>query len=148
MFCNIVSFPSSPDIQNCIYQFYTHSVVFNFTMFIWSNTCSISALQCGIGYITCVEQNQSVFIWVFSDGISIQAYFSPISYCVSNIWPTDNYQILPLGIQFFQWIYFLHLLSPIYPKTTLSLRLFAPHIYGCKSSSIPRSWWNAHSMTR
>jgi len=27
MFYNIVSFQSSPDIQNCIYQFYTHSVV-------------------------------------------------------------------------------------------------------------------------
>ena len=27
MFYNIVSFQSSPDIPNCIYQFYTHSVV-------------------------------------------------------------------------------------------------------------------------
>ena len=73
---------------------------FNFTTFIWSNTCSISALQCGIGYIICVEQNQPVFMWVFSDGISIQAYFSPLCYCVSNILPTDNYQILPLVFNF------------------------------------------------
>jgi len=33
---------------------------FKFTTFIWLNTCSISALECGIRYIICVEQNQPV----------------------------------------------------------------------------------------
>ena len=28
-----------------------------------------------------------------------------------------------------------------------SLRMFAPHIYGCKSSCTPGSWWIAHSTT-
>jgi len=69
------------------------SFSFNFTTFIWLNARSISALECGIGYIICVEQNQPVFAWVFSHGISTQAYFSPICYCVSNILQTDNYQI-------------------------------------------------------
>jgi len=33
-----------------------------------------------------------------------------------------------------------------YIYMVLSLRLFVPHRYDCKSSSIPRSWWIAHSM--
>jgi len=74
---------------------------FNFTTFIWPNTRSISALECGIGYMICVEQNQPVLLWDFSVGISTQAYFSPICYCVSNILRTDNYyQILPLVFNF------------------------------------------------
>jgi len=36
-----------------------------FTTFIWLNTRSISALECGIGYMTCVEQNQPVFCMEF-----------------------------------------------------------------------------------
>jgi len=63
---NIVSFQSSPDIQNCIYQLCTRSVFnFDFTTFIWPNTQSISALESGIGYIICVVQNQSVFLMGF-----------------------------------------------------------------------------------
>jgi len=63
---NILSFQSSPDIQICIYQFYTHSVShFNFSTLIRLNTCSISALECGIGYIKCDEQNQPVFCMCF-----------------------------------------------------------------------------------
>jgi len=63
MLYNIVSFQSSPDIQNYII---TSSALillfnFNFTMFIWPNACSISALPCGIGYIIRIAQNQPVF---------------------------------------------------------------------------------------
>jgi len=43
-----------------------------------------------------LSKTSQFFVWVFSDGISIQANFSPICYCVSNILLTDNYQILPL----------------------------------------------------
>jgi len=39
---------------------------FNFSMFIWLNTCSISALEPGIGYIKCIEQNQASFLYMFS----------------------------------------------------------------------------------
>jgi len=102
MLYSIVSFQSSPDIQNCIITSSAHIQLFNFnfTTCIWPNTCSISALQCGIGYILGIEQNQPVFVWVFSYGICIQAYFSPIFYYVSNILQTDNSEILPLVFSF------------------------------------------------
>jgi len=65
----------------------------------------------GIGYIIRVEQTQPVFIWVFSDGIAIQAYFSPICYC-AIIKFCHWYSIFPVN-------YFLHLLLLIYPNTTI-----------------------------
>jgi len=38
---------------------------FDFTTFIWWNTHSISGLECGIGIIICIEQNQPVFLMGF-----------------------------------------------------------------------------------
>jgi len=67
-----------------------------------------------IGYTTCVEQNQPFFVWDFSTGIFIQADFSPLCYCVSNISPTDNYQILSL-------VFILHNDFTFYPKFTQRL---------------------------
>jgi len=80
---NIVSFQSSPvQIFKIVFTSSAHIQLFNFDFtFIWSNTHSISALECGIGCKICVEQ---FFLWDFSNGISIQAYFSSICYCVSN----------------------------------------------------------------
>ena len=102
MLYNIVAFQSSPDIQNCIYQFCTILLFnFNFTTFIWPNTRSISALECGIGYTQyALSKTRQFCVWVFSEGISIQAYLSPTCYCVSNTLPTDNHQILPLVFNF------------------------------------------------
>jgi len=59
------------------------------------NTCSISALECSIRYITCLEQNQPVLCMGFLQW-HLHTSFSPLRYCVSNISPTDNYKILPL----------------------------------------------------
>ena len=70
---------------------------FNFTMFIWPITRFITELECGIGVL---RKTSQFFVWVFSDGISIRAYFSPICHCVSNIFPMDNYQILSLVFNF------------------------------------------------
>ena len=63
---------------------------FNFTTFIWQNTCSISASELGIGYTQCLEQNQPVFCMCFLRWHLHTNKFSPICYCVSNILQRDN----------------------------------------------------------
>ena len=103
---NIVSFQFSPDIQNCIYQFCTHSAVeFQvYNVYFGLNTRSISTLDCGIGYITCVEQNQPVFSPMASPYKHTSAHYATVSV-------TFHQRTI---IKFCQW-------HSIYPMTSLSI---------------------------
>jgi len=91
---------------------------FKFTTFNWLNTRSISALECGTGYITCVDKTSQCFVWDFSNDISIQAYFSPFMLMCHQHFANGQLSNSANGIHFTQW---LHSLSQIYPKIRLKI---------------------------
>jgi len=116
----ILSFQFNPDIRNCNYQFCTHCVVqfYVYNVYFRLNTRSISTLECGIGYITCVEQNQPVFCMGFLQWhLHTSILQSTMLLCQQHF---NNGQLSNSvsGIQFTQW---LHFLSQIYPKIKLKV---------------------------
>ena len=97
MLYNIVSFQSSSDIQNCIFASSAHILLFkfNFTTFIWPNTCSIFALERGA--LECGTHNMR---WAkpagFSNGITQTA--SPYKHTLVQWFVT--WVNLALGVNF------------------------------------------------
>jgi len=73
MLCSLVSFQSSPDIQNYVYQFCIHSVsqikFYNVYLAKYSFHFCIGVLAVTLYALSKPSQ---FFVWVFSDGISIQ----------------------------------------------------------------------------
>jgi len=82
---------------------------FNFTTFIWPNSRCISALECGIGYIICVEQKQPVFCMGFLQWhlrTSILQFNMPL--CQQHFTNRQLSNSTTGILQFTQWLHFLH----------------------------------------